>query len=323
LRKNFATIVAAVFIAAVLLAYLCTFQVRFMERAVVKTWGKPAAEAIATPNLYFKWPPPIQTVVIYDQRVRTLESKHEETRTFDGKNVILTSFTLWRIVEPAVFHRNFPGGEDQGEMRLRAVLATAKTSVTGKHSLNDFISTVPGERRLREIELEMKAEVVTKTQAEYGIEVVDFGIKKLGLPQSTTNEIFSAMKQNEQTKAQKYHSEGEAAAEKIMAEARSVRERILAAAREKRAEIEADAQRLVGDYYKRFDEYPQLRTFLDELRTLVEALSRRTTLIMTPTESPGRVMDPEYRRSLSEKVVPPANNDAAAPTLPETIRTSD
>ncbi len=62
--KNLGTIAAAVFLVVVLLLYMCSFQVRFTEVAIKKTWGNPAENAITQPGLYFKWPPPIQTAVV-------------------------------------------------------------------------------------------------------------------------------------------------------------------------------------------------------------------------------------------------------------------
>ena len=57
--KNVGTILAAVFLAIVLLLYMCTFQVRFTEVAIKKTWGRPADDAIVEPGLKLKWPYPI------------------------------------------------------------------------------------------------------------------------------------------------------------------------------------------------------------------------------------------------------------------------
>ena len=43
--KNIGTILAAVFLGLVLLLYMCTFQVRFTEVAIKKTWGRPDTTA--------------------------------------------------------------------------------------------------------------------------------------------------------------------------------------------------------------------------------------------------------------------------------------
>ena len=68
--KNLGTVLAAAFLAVVLLLYMCTFQVRFTEVAIKKTFGRLTREAITEPGLKFKWPYPIQTVVVYDKRIR-------------------------------------------------------------------------------------------------------------------------------------------------------------------------------------------------------------------------------------------------------------
>ena len=195
--KNWSTILAALFLAVVLVLYMCTFQVRFTEVAIKKTWGRPGKEAITEPGLQFKWPPPVQTVVVYDKRIRILEDRTEETRTVDGKNLVVSTFTLWRIKEPVKFHTNFPGGVADGEKKLRTTVVTHKHAVIGQRRFDEFISTDPSDRRLREIERAIQTAVAQDAADEYGIEVVGFGIKKLGLPQSVTTAIFESMKSHE------------------------------------------------------------------------------------------------------------------------------
>ncbi len=288
--KNVGTIAAAVFLGIILLLYMCSFKVRFTEVAVVTTWGEPTDAAIMEPGLKFKWPIPIQDVAIYDRRVRVLEDRTEETRTKDSKNLIVTTFTLWRIGnatdDPIKFLTNFPDGEQEGEDKLRTTIITQKHAVIGKHEFIEFVSTDAAKRKLREIEVEIKNGVAAIAREKYGIEIVDFGIKKLGLPTSVTTAIFTSMKSNEETKAQRYRSEGEAQARDILADARAVEARIMATAREKVADIEAEAERRVSEYYREFNEHPELRIFLDTLRTYTRALRGRTTLILDTETKP-------------------------------------
>ncbi len=298
--KNIATILAAAFLAAVLLLYMCTFQVRYTETAIRKTWGRPSGEALKDPGLHFKWPAPIQTVVKYDQRIRTLDDRAEETRTTDGRNVVVTTFTHWRITDPAKFLTNFPGGEEDGERKLRTTIVTQKLAVISRHSFDEFISTDPEKRKLRDIELEIKDAVIKDVAKEYGIDVVGFGIKKLGYPQSVSASIFNAMKAHEQAKAARFMAEGDARAADILAGAKATRDRIMSAAGEKVAAIESEAQRVVSGYYDEFKLYPELRGYLDKLRTVAEALKERTTLILDTKETPWDVFDSKTR----EGVVP-------------------
>jgi len=298
--KNFGTVAAAAFLAIVLILYMCTFEVRYTETAIKKTWGKPAAEAITEPGLKFKWPAPIQTVKKYDQRIRTLEDRTEETRTVDGKNLVVTTFTLWKIKDPSKFLTNFPGGEEDGERKLRTTVVTHKLAVIGRRSFDEFVSTDPEKRKLREIEKEIQQAVARDVEKDYGIEIVGFGTKKLGLPQSVTTAIFNAMKSHEQAKAARYQAEGDARAADILAGAKATRDRIIGAVQQKVSEIQSDAQRVVGGYYKEFNSHPELRIYLDKLRALAEALKERTTLILDTSEAPWDVFDKEAR----ERVVP-------------------
>lgn len=325
--KNLGTILAAIVVALVLALYMCTFTVRFTDVAIVKTWGKPADEAITEPGLKFKWPPPIQTVVVYDQRTRMLDDRTEETRTVDGKNVVVTTFTLWRIADPSRFHTNFPSGEDEGERRLRTAVVTHKHAVMGRHRFEEFVSTDPNERKLREIEAEIQQQVAADVLPAYGIEVLGFGIKKLALPESVTTAIFESMKSHEQAKAARYQAEGHARANDLLANAKAAKERILSAVRQKVAEIEAEAQRVVSDYYKEFDKHPELRIFLDQLRTTAQALRARTTIILSAEQPPFNVFNEETRRAIigdgsGVKPAPEARQDVGK-EKGLTVRTSD
>ncbi|MCH7924196.1 MAG: hypothetical protein IIC51_01545 [Planctomycetes bacterium] len=298
--KNLGTIVAAVFLGLVLLLYMCTFQVRFTEVAIRVTWGKPASMAITEPGMGFRWPYPVQSIVKYDKRIRILEDLTEETRTADGKNLLLTTYTLWRIADPSKFHMNFPHGVEDAKSKLQTTIGTHNSSVVGNTQFRDFVSTIPEERKIREIEQRIRDLVAHDAKKEYGIDIVGFGIKKLGLPTAVTTSIFESMKSHEQKKAVKYTAEGEAEASETIARAKSAEERIMAAARHKVAEIEASAERVVSEYYKEFDKLPELRIFLDKLRTVANALSSRTTIIFDTSQSPWDIFDADARKRIPQ-----------------------
>lgn len=289
--KYLGTVLAAVFLAVVLILYMCTFEVRYTEVAIKKTWGRPAREAITEPGLKFKWPPPIQTVVVYDKRIRILEDRTEETRTVDGKNLVATTYTLWRIKDPAKFHTNFPGGVEEGEKKLRTTVQAQKHAVIGQRKLEEFISTEPEVRKINEIEDEIAQAVSRDAASQYGVEIVGFGIKKLGLPEAVTTAIFESMKSNEQKKASRYQAQADAQAAAILAQAHASESRILAAADKKVQAIRTEAEGVVSEYYKKFHEHPELRIFLDTLNTVAEALRSRTTLVTSTKTPPWDVLD--------------------------------
>lgn len=299
--RNLPTLLAAAVVVLIVGFYMCTFQVRFTEVAIVETFGEPAARPIENPGLYPKWPWPIQNVVKFDRRIRVLEDRTEETYTADSKNVIVTTATFWTIEDPYKFHRSFPEVED-GEQQLRDAIRSQKKAVVGQYDFSNFVSTKEGERKLAEIEREMigqvrEADVMSGDSAagnslahiwknEYGVDIKYFGITRLTLPQSVTEAIYESMKKNEQNKADNYEAEGKAQAEQIVASATESRERIMAVAKRKADEIRNEGERIVSELYAQFEEHPDLRIFLDKIKTLEEAFTSNTTIIIDTDFAP-------------------------------------
>jgi len=187
---------------------------------------------------------------------------------------------------------------DEGERKLRTAVIAHKQAVTGRYRFEQFVSTDPSERKLREFEAEVQRNVADDVLNAFGIEIVGFGVKKLAVPASVTTAIFESMKSHEQAKAARYQAEGHARANDLLANAKAAKERILSATRQKVAEIEAEAQRVVSDYYKEFDKYPELRIFLDQLRTTALALRSRTTIVLPAEQPPFNVFNEAARRAI-------------------------
>ena len=293
--KNLPTVLAAAALLIVLLLYMCSFQVRTTEVAVEKTFGKAnPQDVIKEPGLYWKWPWPIQSVIKYDNRLRPMVDRSEETRTADSKNIILTTFAVWTIADPYEFNRNYPD-EEAGKRALRTKIRAHKMAVAGKHAFNEFVSTDPQERKLHEIEKEMMELVRAEAMEEFGVDIKMFGIKQLVLPEDVTKSVFDAMKRQEKNKAETYVAEGEAKAAEILADARAKEQRILALAKRKVDTIYNDAQREISEIYKAFEEHQELRVFLDKLEALEQVLKERTTLIFDTEIPPIDLFDREKR----------------------------
>jgi membrane protease subunit HflC len=315
MQSRLPSVLAGVLLVAILVVYMCSFQVRSTEVAIVKTFGKADENKIlTTPGWRGKWPWPIQEVVKYDKRIRILEDTVEETPTADSKNVTITTFTGWSVADPYRFHKAYPDLK-QGEEALRTKIRSHKKAVVGRHSFSEFVSTDPKERHLREIEDEMKQLVASEARAEFGVEVEIFGIKRLGLPTEVTKAIFDQMKKTEQNKADNYENEGKARAQEIVARAEEKKSRILAVAERKVADIRSEGLARVGQIYQSFADYPELRIFLDKLRALEKILKTRSTLILDTKFAPTDLFDEQSRLNIEKQrfEVPPA------PPAPETV----
>ncbi|MHC4796095.1 MAG: SPFH domain-containing protein, partial [Planctomycetota bacterium] len=104
MKRSLPSMIAGALLVLILLLYMITFQVRFTEVAVVRTFGRAdESDVITEPGLCWKLPCPIQKVDKYDNWVNVAITTGEETPTRDGKNLVVTTAIGWRIDNPYVF----------------------------------------------------------------------------------------------------------------------------------------------------------------------------------------------------------------------------
>src|SRR5438874_12120789 len=233
-------ILAIGFILLVVVEFLLfAFQVRTTEVAVVTTFGKPT-RPIREPGLKFKWPPPVQYVHKFDQRIRNFESKFEQVLTSDGYSLLITVYAGWKIDDPQIFFPRFSGSTARAEESLEGLVRNAYSGVVGKHPFSEFISTDEKQLKFVEIEQEMLQRIQADVQANhYGLEVKFLGIKKLGLPESVTELVFDRMRSERSLLEGKIRDEGTRLAEEIRSRANLESARML-------ADADAEATRIRG-----------------------------------------------------------------------------
>ncbi len=168
-RKNAATIVAGGLLAILLVVYMSTYQVRFNEVAIVKTFGR-ITHVEDHPGLRVRWPWPIQKVDIEDMRVNVLEDPLSETLTQGQKPVVAQVYMAWRIKDPQKFLINV-GSVSNAANQLRSKLKSVKESVLGSYSLGNFVSTNASDLKLPEVEKTIKSDIGDWASAQLGVEV--------------------------------------------------------------------------------------------------------------------------------------------------------
>ena len=266
---------------------LFLFQVRTSEVAVVTTFGKPTRQ-ITEPGLYAKAPWPIQKVHRLDKRIQNFESKFDEALTPDGYNLLVAVYAGWRISEPAAFFPKFAGGSVmEAERALQEIIRDAKSAVIGQHPFNHFISVNEKELKFAEIENEILQRVQGRLQTNnYGIDIAFLGIKKLGLPESVTKEVFERMGAERQVLVSKIESEGNARAANIRAEADRNAAKLVSDAEAEALRIRGEAESKAAESLQTMNQEPELANFLLRLTALEMFLRERTTLILDQNTSP-------------------------------------
>ena len=288
MKKNLITIVIAAVLVVIFALLLFTFQVRQSEVAVLTTFGKPAANNIDQPNLYFKWPWPIQQVYRFDQRVQNFEDKYSENLTSDNTMLLTSVYVGWRISDAKEFFPKFAGGSVEAAQRqLETMLRSAKAAVIGKHNLSDFVNADPKQLKLEGIENEIKAAVQGELASQnYGISIEFLGVKKLGLPESVTQTVFDRMKSERTVLISEAQFKGEAEATKIKSAAERLAADVIANAQADATRIEGAGVAEAAKTLSVFQQNPELAIFQLQLQALKSSLNQKSTLIFDERTPP-------------------------------------
>jgi membrane protease subunit HflC len=288
MKKNLITIIVAAVLVVIFALLLFTFQVRQSEVAVLTTFGKPADKNIDQPNLYFKWPWPIQQVYRFDQRVQNFEDKFSENLTADSTLLQVSVYVGWRISDAKEFFPKFAGGSVTAAQRqLETMLRSAKAAAIGKHNLSDFVNSDPAQLKFEAIEDEIKTAVQSELATHnYGMSIEFLGIKKLGLPTDVTTAVFDRMKSERTKLISKWQFEGEAEANKIKSAADRQAADVLANAAAAATRIEGEGNAEAAKTLAVFQQNPDLAIFLLQLEALKSSLNQKATLIFDERTPP-------------------------------------
>lgn len=262
--------------------WLCAFQVRQSEVAVVTTFGKPT-RPITAPGAYGQWPWPIQKVWKFDQRVQNFEGQITESLTRDNFNLLTKVYAGWKITDPAAFFPKFAGTAQpiaDAEKVLERLLGNATTAIVGKHPLSDFVSATDNGTNFVSVENEILAAVQSQVRANsYGLDIEFLGFKKIELPEKVTESVFERMQSERKVLADKSQYEGEAEAQKIRSEADRKAAELLANADSQATRIQGEGEAEAAKSLAVFQQNPELANFIFRLNALEGSLKERSTLI--------------------------------------------
>jgi len=289
--RHWPVITLAILVVLIFVASMITFQVNETEYAIIKTFGKAKVDANGNvtpypPGLHFRRPF-IDQVWRHDKRIQCYEltkGQHEQITTKDEYQVIVSTYILWKVGDPAVFLRRLKSTAD-AEDKLDAVVRNSRVEIIPQHNFSELVNTQTSEAKMAAIENEMLAKVKETAMKEYGIDVIRIGFRQLGFPEAVTSKVFDRMRAERASKSEKYLAEGKSEAQRIRSEADRKANAII-------AQAEADAKRIRGQgdeaaakYYAVFNKNPELARFLRSLEALKVSLGENDTLILD-TDTP-------------------------------------
>ena len=280
MKRNLLIIIVGAVLVVIFALLLFTFQVRQSEVAVVTTFGRITGPP-CQPGLHLKWPWPIQQVYQFDERIQDFQDKFSENLTADNINLIASVYVGWRISDAPAFLNSFKDGSvSAAQSQLQSMLTSAKSATVGRHPLSDFVNADPKQLKFDEIQNEIEQTVQDELQTNnYGIHIEFLGIKKLGLPASVTEAVFTRMKSERNILISQAQNEGKAAAIIIKANADRQANETLADAQAEATRIEGEGVAEAAKTLPIFQENPDLAVFLLRINALQQSLTQNATLI--------------------------------------------
>jgi modulator of FtsH protease HflC len=264
---------------AVLIA-LSVFTVSEGEIAIVTRFGDPV-RIIDRAGPHWKRPAFLEKVNRLDRRIQVFKPRPIQLMLEDQNPLIVTCYVSWRISEPLDFFQSL-GTAGLAELKLGDMVNARLGNVLGDYNLSQIINPDPDRVRLADVENKVLEGTNRQARDQYGLEIVDLGLRRITYPAIVTRSVYDRMKSDREKEAQRFRAEGAEEAAKIEAEADREVSKILAESGRKaeiaKGEGDREAIRIRGEAYSRD---PELFEFLDSLDTYRRILGRETTLILS------------------------------------------
>lgn len=270
IKQNVIAILSALVLIVI---YYSVFTIHMTQSAVLLQLGKPIS-TFTEPGLHFKLPF-LQQVQYIPKRLLSNDSPPAELITKDKKNLLIDSFSMWRVIDPLLFLQTVRN-QRGAKARLDDIIYSELRVEMGTHELIDIIL------KTREEIMEKVTKKSNEKAAEYGIEVVDVRIKRADLPPEIANSIFDRMRTERERIAKEYRSEGNEEATKIRA--LTDKEKIILMAEAYKQEQTLKGQ---GDgistkiYADAFQKDTKFYTFIRSMQAYKNSLKTDTTILLS------------------------------------------
>lgn len=315
-RVPIVTLLTVLMLVVAFVAYAITFRVRFSEVAVRVRLGKAdESSVIKDPGIYL-FTPLIETVKVYDRRVRVLEAPEVEMKTRDGKNLIVGMYALWDIEDPLQYYIR-SAEDEKAKAQLRDRLNETRATVIGRHDLSELFSLDPEQvaANHEKLESEILEAAAPGILRDYGIKLVGVGIPRFSFPETVNTKVTETMVQEREAIAAAFRKEGEAKAEAIKARANAAKATILEFAKNKAKQIENEgveaSQRIIAQIKPADREFFIWLRWMDALKSSLREKS--TIFFENDSELIKRFMTPNPDGVAQTGSVPTGGAKKAAP----------
>ncbi|MBE6944528.1 MAG: protease modulator HflC [Ruminococcaceae bacterium] len=244
--------------------------VRFSE--IIDTTGEA--------GLHFKVPF-LDSVRTFPKAVMLYDIPPSEVLTSDKQNMTVDNYILWQISDPKLFYQTL-GSTVVAEERLNALTYNELKTVMGTLAQKDIINMDDGGER--NTIYDGIAQSVDELAENYGIKVVDVKIKRLDLPESNENAVYTRMISERNQIAEKYTADGNYEASIIRNDVDKQVNILISNAQAQAAQLEAEGEaeymRLLAEAYNSPEkqEFYRFHLALDALKKTLNGTEKTVIL---------------------------------------------
>ena len=251
------------------------YTVKENQYVVVKQLGV-ITKIEDTPGLKYRLPF-LQSTTTLSKAVLFYDIPVSDVITKDKKSMVVDSFVLWKVTDPALLIRTLNGVQGRVEERIEASTYNAVKNVISSMTQDEIIDA-RGELLTNKI-----TEEANKGVTSNGIEIVTAQIKTLSLPDTNETAVYERMISERENIAASYRANGDAEAQKIKNETDKQVEILKAEAEKQAAILEAEGEeqymKTLQDAYNS-EEKGEFYSFIRGLDSLKQSLNGETTVIL-------------------------------------------
>jgi len=285
---------AAILILLAAALSACMLQVPSGQAMVITRFGDPV-RVILQPGLAWRLPPPFETAIPVDLRLRTTASGLQDVGTRDGLRVIMQAYVAWQVPADAGhitrFLRAVQNQPDEAAQQIRSFTGSAMETSSSSFPLSSLVNTDASQLRLAQLEERLHQLLAPQLLETYGIKVMDVGMERLTLPAVTLDATVARMRAERDTLAAERTAAGNEQAAEIRAnaerDARILRADAGVAAAQIEAQSQIEAARIDGSAYQ---SAPELYKTLRSLDTLNNVIGTGSHLILRTDAAPFRAL---------------------------------
>jgi membrane protease subunit HflC len=281
-------------VAAAALFAACCVLVTAGDALVVSRFGNPV-RVLTEPGLAFKLPPPFETVLPVDLRLKTTSSGLQDVGTKDGLRILVQAYAAWKVEADQDHVRQYlravRNQPTEAASQIRTFLGSALETTVSSFELTSLINTDQSRVQIAALEDRIASQLGKQLLDTYGIKVYQIGIERLTLPVRPLDATVSRMAAERNTAAAAQMAEGQRKAAEITANADRDARILIANATAEAAGIEAKSrEEAAGIYGRAFGADPQLYTLLRSLDTLDRISNQNTRIFLRTDAAPFRVL---------------------------------